>query len=97
MLTSCIELIILVMLGSLLNDLFKPKLTVILGTASLALGLVTVVNNSLVRFVLFSMFEGCVGAFWPIMAGLRSKYVPENARCAVLSIFRLVNFCFFDV
>ena len=78
------------MVGSLLNDLFKPKLIFILGLASLALGLVTAVNDSLVRFVLFSVFEGCVGAFWPIMAGLRSKYVPENARCAVLSLFRLV-------
>ena len=82
------SLMLSVMVGSLLNDLFKPKLTFILGVASLSLGLVTVVQDGLVRLILFSMFEGCVGAFWPIMAGLRSKYVPENARCAVLSIFR---------
>ena len=82
------SLMLSVMVGSLLNDLFKPKLTLILAISSLSLGLVTVVQDVLVRLVLFSLFEACVGAFWPIMAGLRSKYVPENARCAVLSIFR---------
>ena len=40
------------------------------------------------RFSAFLIFEACVGSFWPLMASLRSKYIKDDSRCAVLSIFR---------
>jgi len=82
-------LMLSVMVGSLVNDLIKPTLVTILTISACALSLVAFIEDPIVRFVLFGTFEACVGAFWPVMASLRSKYVPENARCAVLSIFRI--------
>ena len=81
-------LMLSVMVGSLVNDLVKPTLVTILTVSAVALSLVAFIEDPIVRLVLFGTFEACVGAFWPVMASLRSKYVPENARCAVLSIFR---------
>jgi predicted MFS family arabinose efflux permease len=44
-------------------------------------------------FVAFLVFEFCVGVFWPAMATMRSKYVPEEARATVMNYFRIpLNF-----
>ncbi|CAF2513551.1 unnamed protein product [Rotaria sp. Silwood2] len=40
-------------------------------------------------FAAFLVFEFCVGVFWPAMATMRSKYVPEEARATVMNYFRI--------
>ncbi|CAF0779867.1 unnamed protein product [Adineta steineri] len=42
-----------------------------------------------VMFASFLVFEFCVGVFWPAMATMRSKYVPEEARATVMNYFRI--------
>ncbi|CAF0820693.1 unnamed protein product [Adineta ricciae] len=42
-----------------------------------------------IMFAGFLIFESCVGIFWPAMAQLRSKYVPEEARATVMNYFRI--------
>jgi len=75
--------------GSLMNDRFNPRLEVVLGCSAFALTSVSILSVISIRFAAFLTFESCVGAFWPLMAGLRSKLVPEESRCAVLSLFRV--------
>ncbi|CAF3621521.1 unnamed protein product [Rotaria sordida] len=45
--------------------------------------------NQGIMFTAFLIFEFCVGVFWPAMATMRSKYVPEEARATVLNYFRI--------
>merc|ERR1712150_295000 len=41
----------------------------------------------------FAVFEVCVGIFWPGMGCMRSKYVPEEGRTTIMSLFRVpLNF-----
>ncbi|CBY24958.1 unnamed protein product [Oikopleura dioica] len=75
--------------GSLMNDRFNPRLEVVLACSAFALTSVSILSVISIRFAAFLTFESCVGAFWPLMAGLRSKLVPEESRCAVLSLFRV--------
>ncbi|CAF1141904.1 unnamed protein product [Rotaria sp. Silwood1] len=42
-----------------------------------------------IMFIAFLVFEFCVGIFWPAMATMRSKYVPEEARATVMNYFRI--------
>ena len=81
-------LMLAMLAGSLLNDYFKPRLEVVLGLSSFALSSIAIVHFLSIRFSSFLIFEACVGSFWPLMAGLRSKYITDESRCAVLSIFR---------
>ena len=81
-------LMLAMLAGSLLSDYFKPRLEVILGLSSFALSSVSIIRWLSVRFSSFLIFEACVGSFWPLMASLRSKYITDDSRCAVLSIFR---------
>ncbi|XP_070193238.1 molybdate-anion transporter-like isoform X2 [Littorina saxatilis] len=61
-----------------------------------ALTLVTPVmfpGNQLVVFIGFLVFEMCVGIFWPSLATMRGKYVPEETRATTMNIFRIpLNF-----
>ncbi|CAF4900084.1 unnamed protein product [Rotaria magnacalcarata] len=44
-------------------------------------------------FTSFLVFEFCIGVFWPAMATMRSKYIPEEARATVMNYFRIpLNF-----
>ena len=81
-------LMLAMLAGSMLNDYFKPRLEVVLGLSAFALSSISIFNLLSIRFASFLIFESCVGSFWPIMAGLRSKYINDDSRCAVLSIFR---------
>jgi hypothetical protein len=40
-------------------------------------------------FIAFLVFEFCIGVFWPAMATMRSKYVPEEARATIMNYFRI--------
>lgn len=45
------------------------------------------------RFVMFLLFEVCVGIFWPTISSLRSYYIPEDVRSMVMNVFRIpLNF-----
>lgn len=46
-------------------------------------------DTQVLMFVAFLIFEFCVGVFWPAMATMRSKYVPEEARATVMNYFRI--------
>ncbi|CAF3819022.1 unnamed protein product [Rotaria magnacalcarata] len=46
-------------------------------------------NDQAIMFVAFLVFEFCIGVFWPAMATMRSKYVPEEARATVMNYFRI--------
>ncbi|KAB1215535.1 Molybdate-anion transporter [Morella rubra] len=37
----------------------------------------------------FSVFEACVGIFWPSMMKMRSQYIPEEARSTIMNFFRI--------
>ena len=37
----------------------------------------------------FTVFEGCVGMFWPSIMKMRSVYVPEEMRSTIINIFRM--------
>ena len=47
------------------------------------------VDNSAIRFVVFCIFECCVGVFWPAISSLRSVYIPEEVRSTMMNIFRV--------
>jgi MFS family permease len=46
-------------------------------------------DGQLVMFIAFLVFEFCIGIFWPAMATMRSKYVPEEARATIMNYFRI--------
>jgi len=46
-------------------------------------------DAQVIMFVAFLVFEFCIGVFWPAMATMRSKYVPEEARATVMNYFRI--------
>ncbi|CAF0723240.1 unnamed protein product [Didymodactylos carnosus] len=46
-------------------------------------------TGQLIMFIAFLIFEFCIGVFWPAMATMRSKYVPEEARATVMNYFRI--------
>ena len=46
-------------------------------------------QNQLIIFVAFLVFEVCVGMFWPSMSTMRGKYVPEESKSLLILIFCL--------
>eukprot|EP01129_Flabellula_baltica_P008595 TRINITY_DN3429_c0_g1_i1.p1 TRINITY_DN3429_c0_g1~~TRINITY_DN3429_c0_g1_i1.p1 ORF type:complete len:433 (+),score=62.21 TRINITY_DN3429_c0_g1_i1:225-1523(+) len=40
-------------------------------------------------YAAFLVFETCVGVYYPIMGTLKSSYIPEESRSAVMNLFRL--------
>ncbi|KAB1215530.1 Molybdate-anion transporter [Morella rubra] len=42
-----------------------------------------------VFWLLASVFEACVGIFWPSMMKMRSQYIPEEARSTIMNFFRI--------
>ncbi|UJR37609.1 hypothetical protein I4U23_030306 [Adineta vaga] len=50
-------------------------------------------DDQVTMFIAFLIFEFCIGLFWPAMATMRSKYVPEEARATVMNYIRIpLNF-----
>ena len=50
---------------------------------------VFLVQNVMVRFVAFLVFEGCVGLYFPTMGTLKGEIVPEDMRSTIYNIYRL--------
>jgi hypothetical protein len=46
-------------------------------------------DAQVIMFISFLVFEFCIGVFWPAMATMRSKYVPEEARATIMNYFRI--------
>lgn len=46
-------------------------------------------HAQILMFISFLVFEVCIGLFWPAMATMRSKYVPEEARATIMNYFRI--------
>lgn len=42
-----------------------------------------------VRLIAFCGFELCCGVYWPMVATLRSRYIPEETRATVMNMFRI--------
>merc|ERR550537_996314 len=63
--------------------------------ATFALGLVaaTVGAGTLltlkIAFVCFLIFEFCVGLYWPTIATLKSRVVPEHVRATIYNLYRV--------
>ena len=50
-------------------------------------------ESKISRFLSFCLFEINIGIFWPCLATLRSKYIPEDVRATLMNIFRIpLNF-----
>eukprot|EP00290_Baffinella_frigidus_P032224 CAMPEP_0180274024 /NCGR_PEP_ID=MMETSP0988-20121125/5109_1 /TAXON_ID=697907 /ORGANISM="non described non described, Strain CCMP2293" /LENGTH=355 /DNA_ID=CAMNT_0022245237 /DNA_START=100 /DNA_END=1164 /DNA_ORIENTATION=+ len=47
------------------------------------------IGNGYVHVGCFFLFEICVGAYWPSMSVVKSKYVPEEARATLYNLFRV--------
>jgi MFS family permease len=85
-----------VMIGSSLFSLFSKYTKVesfmrpVLLVAACALFTpVLFEGNQLVIFIAFLVFETCVGVFWPALATMRGKYVPEATRATIMNFFRV--------
>lgn len=39
--------------------------------------------------LVFSIFELCCGVYFPWIGTLRSKYIPENSRATIMTLFRI--------
>jgi len=50
---------------------------------------VTMPGSQVIMFIAFLIFEFCIGVFWPAMATMRSKYIPEEARATIMNYFRV--------
>lgn len=82
--------------GILLN---KFKLSVeevariLLFTAAISLAIPVYATNTTMVTVGFLLFETCCGIYFPCAGTLRSKYIPEATRSAVMNFFRVpLNF-----
>jgi len=88
-------LMIMCMVGSRLFSVASHVISIeliglfglILAAAShMAVGLTT---DRQIRFFGFLMFETSVGIYWPMMNTLKSRVVPEDARSAIYSLYRV--------
>lgn len=89
--------------SSIGGALFKPltdrfevesfmQVVFVVAAATLAVpGFLT--SDSTIIFAAFLVFEVCVGVFWPGVGTMRSKYVPEASRAAVMNLFRVPLNC----
>merc|ERR1719235_1829327 len=87
------------MMGSSIFSFFNPKVNparvVLLAcvVASCAFGFVALncEQSSYVGavFIMFLIFEGCVGLYFPAVGSLKSEVVPEEARASIYNCYRI--------
>ncbi|XP_028407733.1 molybdate-anion transporter-like isoform X2 [Dendronephthya gigantea] len=85
-----------VMIGSSLFKIFSRRsnaesfmrIVYIVATVALSAPIFIAKGDILIYFS-FLVFECCVGIFWPAMATMRGKYVPEETRATIMNIFRI--------
>lgn len=86
-----------VMVGSSLFKMFSIRRELLYrlplylhATACVAMALVALMlENKLVVYVMFLVFEGTVGMFYPSYGVIKSEKIPEDIRSAVMNIFRI--------
>jgi hypothetical protein len=49
----------------------------------------TLIDNKDVVYLMFLIFEGSVGVFYPSYGVIKSENIPEDIRSAVMNIFRI--------
>eukprot|EP00041_Stephanoeca_diplocostata_P017439 m.351343 g.351343 ORF g.351343 m.351343 type:complete len:430 (-) comp20698_c0_seq4:187-1476(-) len=83
-------------LGSSLFSFLMRKTTVetvpqiIHGVAAVAnFGVVMFVEDKFIVYMMFLLFEVACGMFFPTYGTLRSKYIPEETRAAVMNLYRI--------
>ncbi|KAI8927405.1 hypothetical protein BC831DRAFT_398784 [Entophlyctis helioformis] len=59
------------------------------GAAALTFLVPAVTRNEAIIYIAFNVFELCCGVYFPAMASIRSKVVPESTRSTVMNIFRV--------
>ena len=86
------------MLGSRLFSAFMPSqdsttaphlLLILTATASSSLFLSILATDERLTFWAFCLFEGCIGVYFPTMAGLKGKIVEDGVRGKVYGMLRL--------
>ena len=75
----------------IINACCSMELTAQLVLLCSAVALTIPVYAQTFRATLFgqTMFEFCVGMYWPTIMSLRGKYVKENARSTTFNLFRV--------
>ncbi|GAB1602001.1 molybdate-anion transporter-like [Argonauta hians] len=84
-----------VMLGSYVFKVSQQYMSVesfmrfVLLIAAVTLFLPVISSNHGVVFYAFLAFELCVGMFWPSIGTMRGKYLKDQSRATVMSVFRI--------
>merc|ERR1712048_416861 len=79
--------------GKLTAGRYRPSLGLVFAIAACCLFMPSIVENLWVNLMAFSCFELCVGCYFPQIAMLRSKYLDEKTRSAVITVFRVPLNC----
>eukprot|EP01083_Nonionella_stella_P293283 997351_1 len=89
------------MMGCLVGTLLNGCLSSYMKAEGIVVGLCSVASvvmmaqkylflkNYEYHFAGFIIFEICVGMYWPIIGGLREKYIPDGVRATVMNLFRI--------
>lgn len=67
----------------------RTLLTYVIAAASVSLAPAALGLGLAPKFFGFCLFEGCVGCYWPLIGGVRSEVIPEEARSTIMSMFRV--------
>jgi MFS family permease len=84
-----------IMIGSSAFGLLKAKFPVeSIGKVNLIVAMCSLsvpifCKNAEMVFFSFVMFETCVGLYFPTQGTLRSKYIPEETRAAIMNFYRV--------
>lgn len=63
---------------------------IVLGSSALCfVATAAQIQNRSTIFVMFVLFESICGIMFPVYAGLRSKYIPEEHRTTIMNIYRI--------
>ncbi len=84
-----------VMIGSKMFESFSASAPVeqwglwVFLLASAALATPVFVSHHWTQVVALCVFEGCCGVYFPLIAVLRGKYIPEDVRSTLMNLFRV--------
>jgi MFS transporter, MFS domain-containing protein family, molybdate-anion transporter len=84
-----------VMIGSKLFESFVTMRALetwsymVFATAGVALAVPVVVSNHWIQLAALCVFEACCGVYFPLIAVLRGKFIPEEVRATLMNFFRV--------
>ena len=70
------------------NIYLLPIFFHILACVSMVISSLCVGTYPMIVFLMFLLFEFCVGIYFPSYGYIKSEYIPENVRASVMNIFR---------